>query len=1226
MDPVQGVLAVGYASGHISLYLPKYPTSSQVCALAKSPIIHLRFIPDQAALAAIDDQGTLWVFDTNTLELCFSYKIPSMPTAVSLIAGSNWLVLGTEIGRVYFVDVVGGRKSDYSIGCQIHPPSHVAAVEPHPVETEKILIAYSEGTCVVCDIGKASVSEKAMVVARYKFEHPAGLKQSLHRAPVSLDFNSSSGGSDKLQPPPPPPQPTAQQTQHPASRRSIDGVHTIEPQLTGAGWSPNGELIASVYDNGILCIFNTGTGPQPAIARTITHPDVLSTGSAAVAGADLERNMRCLGHVRWCTHEHLDQSFLVVTSGSTVTYQQIIHVFGTGNRTASIKSSADIATHDRYELGSSMTSLCTVPWSSPWRNGNEGLRGLVVLLGQPSAVRGLRLDAGLHLAWSTNLPGELSWCSTPAVIARETRGTLSLSLLDSLPTTIGGHLLDTVSAPDPGFTPDREPGVAGLLCCVDSLDTVSLWCSYAQKLRQCTGARMNCQYVSRMLGIEGKISAVDLYGSSGLLVLGMSSGETLVCVVTEDPEMSLAQQCTPIPEVRELASIYYLDAEVMGEQALEDEEEAQVVKSPTEGLHVDANVPANKPESKSSSAASSRRSSLRLCRLRSAQTDSVARRMSRHFRNRSESMHEAEKSSSHRLSKQSTMSVSALLRRGSLLVGRNGDSSEKSGTRSPESAQELLIAGVQRMMAEEERGHASRPLDIDSGVWASRTAKVNEEMTKMIYGLKFTASQRKCIDDAGLSDRTRKQGSGSESPGAGASERPTSCVIPFMLARFYCRKVVRVVAGYDGIAAIVYDGGVFAVIDCVKQAVLMADNLNQPPDATQTAKDIFTAARTAQSPGAEQGPAAKSQAAAGSKEVETITAASIVRFHGGGSSNGKVAGVGPGAENGDHFIVGTSRGYITLYSIYSTSPPRTQAWACAGPILYLEMENVTHTSTRESSTVIPHLLVVGSHAAVTVHSGVTPTPVFSHAAPKSARFLGMHVVKLRTGWQGVAAIDSQANVTLLSLPELREEAVVPIPGAKDLISSASIEINTHGHISLLGPNALLLQASIAEQVGGAEPPESRDSGKRSFFDAALRSPPRPARKGITSWLFGKAHSSAQDADAFLSSHFRDLLVGGGTQPGARLRQIEDRGRAGKDASGNSPGAGHEPSRAAEMGRSVDMSPFSEARNLLDKREQRLNDLDQKTQRMSQQASSFLTEIRAYNSKQETKRKKRFGLF
>ncbi|KAJ1659374.1 hypothetical protein GGF44_004843, partial [Coemansia sp. RSA 1694] len=68
-------------------------------------------------------------------------------------------------------------------------------------------------------------------------------------------------------------------------------------------------------------------------------------------------------------------------------------------------------------------------------------------------------------------------------------------------------------------------------------------------------------------------------------------------------------------------------------------------------------------------------------------------------------------------------------------------------------------------------------------------------------------------------------------------------------------------------------------------------------------------------------------------------------------------------------------------------------------------------------------------------------------------------------------------------------------------------------------------------------------------------------------------------------------------------------------------------RAVEdVSRSVDLGGVSESRTMLDKRGQQLEQIDERMQQASMQAKGFLDDIRAYNAKQESSSKKRFGLF
>ncbi|KAJ1994318.1 hypothetical protein GGI04_005877, partial [Coemansia thaxteri] len=320
-------------------------------------IAHLKLVPGWPSLVSIDSSGVLRVFDTETLQLCFAYNVPSPPTCLALLSGTCWVLVGTEMGRVYFVNSIEGQKSDFSIGALVQPPSRVVLVEPHPVETEKILVAYAEGTCVVCDLGKASLTEKQMVLSRHRFEHPEALRRRIDGLLLSSDATEATRDHTSNNP--------TGMGQLEADFGASCHVGFVEPQMVGASWSPNGEQVATVYSNGVVCIFGTSAGPDPIVARTICCEDVRQPSAAS----DMDRKTRRLKFVRWCTHATLGQSFLVVSSGSALSYQQLLHVFSTGAQGGGIRASGDIVRCDQYDLGASMLALCTVPQISPWRNG-----------------------------------------------------------------------------------------------------------------------------------------------------------------------------------------------------------------------------------------------------------------------------------------------------------------------------------------------------------------------------------------------------------------------------------------------------------------------------------------------------------------------------------------------------------------------------------------------------------------------------------------------------------------------------------------------------------------------------------------------------------------------------------------------------------------------------------------------------------------------------------------
>ncbi|KAJ1954902.1 Lethal(2) giant larvae sro7 [Linderina pennispora] len=1229
-EPTQKLLAVGYSNGSIKLFSPKYPSASRLQTKRTDGIQFLCFVPNTPALAAIDTQGVLWAFDTDTLSVCYAYKLPSLPTAMSVLQGTGWLMVGSENGRVYFVDLVNGKKSDYSIACYaLSPNVPVASVESHPLDSDRILVAYADGGCIVWELRGFEASEKESIKEGFVFDHPSSLKRSV-RVPSGVMEPGLS------------------------AMPRVGSVQLVEPRLTGASWAPSGSQFAAVYDNGVVCVFTIGDGPQPAVARTIEHTDVLA---GQISNRDISAPLRCLGNVRWCTHANLDQSFLVVCSGSSVTFKQLVHILATGDQAGHVKSGRDVRPLERYELDSSMMALAPLPLRSPWRSGNDGVHGLAITIGRPSAVRVLTVDSALRVARSTRLPGELSWCSTPATVARSAKGTLNLSLFDALPNTIGDGLFGPDGgASERGLSPgDMTNGLSQLLCCADTSGHVSLWCSYSHDLERCVGVCMNYKYVARLLGIEGEITSMDLYASSGMLAVGTGSGETLLCVITEDPRIVLSKKQTPLEELRELSLVYYLDAQVMIDQAMkasiqeEDEEELQLATdetvSPSEtvskpsdasegsvkekdgvckeqdealdeqdkaqepdgGTQELIDIPLSPASSKHSSTTSSRRSSRRSSLLNSA--TGLGSRMTLHVRQRSGSLHEG------RL----TRRLSKFVGRHTSLPGELPEEDKLAG---------IVAAGLGAVDESQELGSGlaaamgmpSRPMVIDSAVWAARRTRINTEMSEMVHGLRFSAIEREMVSDIGLPNKpTRANMPNSpvgpdDSPMSPGLEQQTPVILPFMLARFHKQRIIDVIAGYDGVVAVIYEGGIVVVVDCVNQAVLLADNLNLEPQADQNVRDIFGMANLGKK---------------AAKIAEHITAANIVRLPVRASGSKEAAG-SSGAGSDDHLIIGTSRGNVSLYSIYGTLPPQAKQWAGSGEIIYLEVASLEPSVLEEDPELPPHLLIVATRKQITSHAGFTSLPLATHSAPVGSQFVKVRAVKLHTGWHGLVAIDSHGNASLLSIHNLSCDATHAIPGAKEMIGSCSIQINSHGHISLLGPHALLLQASVVDgfSVGAG----FDDSTGRSMFDQTAKAPERPVRPASLASWFGSmvaTPKTPEEVSGMLDSHHRDLLRMGGTQPGARLhkppaalgRTSTVHSASGRPA-GNHKGLG----RSATIHGATDTAGFSQTRNMMEKRGQMLEDLGQKMERNAQQSASFLQEIKAYNARQEASKKKRFGLF
>ncbi|KAJ2747061.1 Lethal(2) giant larvae sro7 [Coemansia sp. BCRC 34301] len=1147
-DPTQGVLAVGYDSGCIDLYSPRHPTCARLRIGLPGAVAHVKFVPGQPSLAAIDGHGVLRVFDTDTLQLCFSYNVPSLPTCLSLLPGTRWLMVGTEAGRVYFVNSGEGLKSDFSIGSRVQPPSRVVTVESHPIKTEKVLIAYAEGTCVVCDLGKGSLSEREMVLSKHRYEHPEALMQSRRVDPID---DSQLG------------------TTHYAG--------LLGPQLTGAGWSPSGDQLASTYTNGVFCIFGTGSGPGPIVARTIGFGDALS-----VRAADLERNMQCLKSVRWCTLAGSDQSFLIVTSGAAASYQQIIHVFGTDSQ---VKSGSDIVPCEHYSLDTPISCLTTIPSLSPWRNECEGVSGLAFLAGKPAVVKMLELGPRLHLISATErLPGDLTWSAVPATLIRVAHGDLAPALRT---------LLAPAPMPDRSAT-DHGPNDLQLFSNIDRKGTLSLWYIAKGRLVPCTSVELDARYTSWILGIEGTVVTMDVCARSGLMVLGMDSGEALVCILHNGAHpLPLAPRSMSSGDIRDQAAKYYF----VDDQAT-NEASGPKACPVSSGVGPESSVAQGElPPS-------------------AVPNDLVALQ-----RNRAASV--SGSGFIRRSSKRLSTSIGTLLRRGARARSTGGSyaTSSSGHTGGYEDSLEAGMASLRMSATNCSPGsELTRPMPIDLEAWKTQQTVVNEELSGMLYGLRLDAAEQTRAGGLGPHpkpvSRPRVDSGAPIFADSGHAQPLQPGILPLMLARFFRRKVTSATSSQDGIIALVYEGGVLVVIDSLRQRVLLVDNINQAPSAAHTARDVFFGSRNS-----------SSQAAEWSAKDAEITAVSIVRL----GRDIALRSLGDATEptNSANLFIGTSHGCVMAYAIGDmVTPPVVVERSRASAILSLGAYHCQpgHFDSEAAGSDCAQALVVGSQKTVTVHSAKTLEPITSYALPARASvFVAVRAIELASGWRGVLAIDSQANATLLALPQLKRVLVAPIPEARALIASAEVQISDHGLIFLLGPGGVLLQAEVTDPSSqhGVSTPGQRS--QQTMFDASVVVPPLPVRKGITSWLLGKTSNASQDIDAFLGSHCRDLLAkGGGIKPGMRLQEALAPNPS--DPTGPTDTA-PKPDRAVDdVSRSVDLGGVAESKNMLDKRGQQLEQISERMQEANMQAKGFLDDIRAYNAKKESSSKKRFGLF
>ncbi|KAJ2856248.1 hypothetical protein GGI22_003875 [Coemansia erecta] len=458
--------------------------------------------------------------------------------------------------------------------------------------------------------------------------------------------------------------------------------------------------------------------------------------------------------------------------------------------------------------------------------------------------------------------------------------------------------------------------------------------------------------------------------------------------------------------------------------------------------------------------------------------------------------------------------------------------------------------------------------------------------------------------------------------------RPNSLILPFMLARFYSSKAVNIVSGPNGIIAAAFEDGAVVVIDCVKHEVVLSDNINQTPTAETEATDIF------------RPPVSLTANSQASFKPARITSLNVCEI----KCSSSEAEHGPESNRlVECLAVGTSLGYVLVYSICRVDPPAMMAARSGeGDSILLVYADVSVASAGFApGQAQDTLLVVCSQSSMSTHLTTNSEAMATYTLHSTTiRFIAANVVTLASGWHGVVGIDSQWNIILRTLPELGEESVLNFASASDsspsfldetIATSAIVQISSTGRILVAGHGGeFLMQASITDTnhlaSTGSAPVSERK--KPTYFDIALQPPPLPARKGITSWLFGKSENSSTDITAFLGSHSRNLIVNGAVKPGERFRKTEEPLQPGEALSEADPSnrSKRTDSKIEGITKDTELGPFSNMKMMAESRGQQLEDLGDRTQRMAGESQKFLDNIRAYNAAQEKSRKKRFGLF
>jgi lethal(2) giant larvae protein len=170
-DTKLSLLALGTSTGEVRLF-----GKSGVQLIAKHEkavhVFQLIFIPNQGRIishGSDGDNSVISLFETNSrdgsdvLQLKKTVQAPKKVTTCALASSSEFLLVGTEVGDVYKLNVEKFKEFEedvihLDVAMQNVPddfkvnPGGVEAIELHPVEENLVLIGYSKGLLVLWDL------------------------------------------------------------------------------------------------------------------------------------------------------------------------------------------------------------------------------------------------------------------------------------------------------------------------------------------------------------------------------------------------------------------------------------------------------------------------------------------------------------------------------------------------------------------------------------------------------------------------------------------------------------------------------------------------------------------------------------------------------------------------------------------------------------------------------------------------------------------------------------------------------------------------------------------------------------------------------------------------------------------------------------------------------------------------------------------------------------------
>ncbi|XP_063381587.1 syntaxin-binding protein 5 isoform X1 [Cydia fagiglandana] len=160
-DPIQKLLAIGDKGGNLRI-LGGPGVDAHARHEAGEAVVRAQFLVNEGALvtATADDQLHLWTFRQKSPQRVQSLKFQrERITCLHLPLQSKWVHVGTERGNVHVVNIETFALSGYVINwnkaievTRTNHPGAVVEISDNPLDANKLLVAYETGLVVVWDL------------------------------------------------------------------------------------------------------------------------------------------------------------------------------------------------------------------------------------------------------------------------------------------------------------------------------------------------------------------------------------------------------------------------------------------------------------------------------------------------------------------------------------------------------------------------------------------------------------------------------------------------------------------------------------------------------------------------------------------------------------------------------------------------------------------------------------------------------------------------------------------------------------------------------------------------------------------------------------------------------------------------------------------------------------------------------------------------------------------